>query len=655
MKWFYILAAVIVVAMTLTPYWLLGNEGGQSIHSVVTRYAPDGTPVINSSPVVAYDSYSSAVRSIDPTTCGDTTSSGIQGNIYDGLYDYHYLLRPPTVIPSLAEAMPTISKDRLTYTIPLKKGVLFHRNPCFGVMDNGTNKTREVVANDFVLAIKRVADYHNENTGLSWAFLSSRIAGLDEYRQKTRTFATGDFSRYDLAVSGVRAIDDHTLELKLNEPFPQFIYVLAMHSYAPCPREAMDFWLTRKSTNPDDPGSQTREPIPAEQRHAEFRKDYMAVGTGAYCLDTYKRKQKIILVRNPDFRKELYPDKGMPGDKEKGLLRDAGKRVPFVDALVMEYTAEATASWWRFLSRQTDASGIPKETFESVITPGKSLTDQWRKKHIYLKTYSSPAIYWIAFNMEDPILGASKSLREAMCLCYDVENHIKILFNGRGKRAVNIVPSSFPTWKAAGPGPSYKFDLDAARKKIEQAKSDLAAKGLLEPDGSIPPITLDFGSRDENAQRFGEFAKQQFSKIGITLKVTLNDWPSLQKKVHNKATQCYTMGWHADYPDAENFLQLFYSPNIKKGTNDTNYTNPTFDALYEKARVMSDGPERLALYVKMIRMISDDVPVLLLTEPLSFVLYYDWNHNIKRHPIGYGYLKYRRIDTALREKLGGRD
>ena len=151
MKWFYILAAVIVVAMTLTPYWLLSDEGSQSIHSVVTRYAPDGTPVINSSPVVAYDSYSSAVRSIDPTTCGDTTSSGIQGNIYDGLYDYHYLLRPPTVIPSLAEAMPTISKDRLTYTIPLKKGVLFHRNPCFGVMENGTNKTREVVANDFVL------------------------------------------------------------------------------------------------------------------------------------------------------------------------------------------------------------------------------------------------------------------------------------------------------------------------------------------------------------------------------------------------------------------------------------------------------------------------------------------------------------------------
>jgi len=99
---------------------------------------------------------------------------------------------------------------------------------------------------------------------------------------------------------------------------------------------------------------------------------------------------------------------------------------------------------------------------------------------------------------------------------------------------------------------------------------------------------------------------------------------------------------------------LFYTPNIAKGTNNTNYSNPRFDRWYETIRVMPPGPERMELYVKMIRQISEDVPVLLLSEPQSFLLAYDWVHNVKPHPIGYGYTKYRRIDAELRRKLGGR-
>ena len=114
------------------------------------------------------------------------------------------------------------------------------------------------------------------------------------------------------------------------------------------------------------------------------------------------------------------------------------------------------------------------------------------------------------------------------------------------------------------------------------------------------------------------------------------------------------MGWHADYFDAENFLQLYYSPNIKKGTNNSNYSNPEFDRLYEKIRDMPDTPERTEIYARMIRMISEDCPVLMLSEPLTMVLYYDWYKNVKLHPIGYGYAKYRRVNVELREKLGGK-
>jgi len=114
------------------------------------------------------------------------------------------------------------------------------------------------------------------------------------------------------------------------------------------------------------------------------------------------------------------------------------------------------------------------------------------------------------------------------------------------------------------------------------------------------------------------------------------------------------MGWHADYPDAENFLQLYYSGNIDKGTNNSNYSRPDFDRLYEKIRVMPDTPERTEMCARMVRMIGEDCPILPIREPMNFVLIHNWVKNVKPHPIGYGFQKYRRIDTALRKKMGGR-
>lgn len=630
MKFFYIITLGLVIALALLPMMLLEGQ------------ADDYKGLI-----VRYSSYGAPVRSIDPATCGDTTSSGIQANFYEGLYCYHYLKRPLEVIPLLAESMPKVSEDGLTYTIKLKKGVKYHRNPCFGKDDDGSFRTRTVHAKDFVMAFKRVADYHL-NTGLAWAFLANRIAGIDDYRKKTRSYKVGDFSRYNLPLEGIKALDEHTLQIKLVEAFPQLICTLAMHVYAPIPREAVDYWLAT-----EDDGNGGRKSVATEKRATEFREAEQAVGTGPYVLAVFKRKSKIVLKRNHDFRKDYYPSEGEESDKEAGLLDDAGKLVPFIDVLHIDYVAEDYSSWMRFLTKQTDSSGIPKEPFEFVISPDKKLADKWQKQGIQLTKYHSPAVYWIVFNMDDPVIGKSKSLRQALCLCYDVDNHIKILFNGRGKRAVSILPSTFKGHKEAGPGPYARFDLEAAKKKLSKAKEELAQAGEL-VNGEIPELVLDLPGRDRSAYRMGEFVQQQFGQLNIKLKLVGNDWDTLQEKVHNKQVQIYTMGWHADYPDAENFLQLFYTGNIDKQTNNSNYSNKEFDRLYEKIRTMDDSPERTKLYAKMINIISEDCPVLLLSEPENYVLIYDWVKNSKPHPIGSGFSKYVRIDTELRAKLGGR-
>ncbi|MGA2507595.1 MAG: ABC transporter substrate-binding protein [Chitinispirillaceae bacterium] len=639
MKWFYGISLLVVAVLALFPVFLLSGD---------TREHHTGAMVYRLT-------YSADVKSIDPATCGDDMSQIIQANIFEGLYAYHYLKRPLEVIPQLAESMPEISADGLVYTLHLKPGVAYHRNPCFGRDPTGRYVwgTRTVAARDFVLCFKRVADYHI-NTGLAWAFVSNRIVGLDAYREKTRLYNIGDFSRYDLDVEGLQAVDSLTLRIRLLAPFPQFIYVLAMQVFAPVPREVIDYWLTSESD-----GHGGRRPLAVHECNPEISvaEPEAAVGTGPYLLDEMKRKWKIRLVRNKEYRPDYYPPEGegpskdYPGDSAVGLLVDAGKRVPFIDEIDYRYVDEQYTSWMLFLSKQADAAAIPRETFEAVVRPDKQLTDSWKKRHIVLARYTDPSIYWIVFNMEDPILGRCKALRRAICLGYDVESEIKVLMNGRGKRATNIIPSDFKGHAEAGPGSFCRYDLAAAKQEMAIAKKQLDSMKLLQ-GGEIPALTLDLND-GSYAMRQAEFIAQQFSAMGLRVKAVFNDWPTLQRKVNNKQVQMYMMGWVADYPDAEDFLQLFYSGNIDKGTNNSNYRDKRFDSLYERVRVMQDSPARTALYVDMIHIISEDCPLMLDNEPENFTLFSDWGYNVKPHPLPYGFSKYRRVDLEKRRAEGG--
>src|SRR5690606_33398273 len=99
--------------------------------------------------------------------------------------------------------------------------------------------------------------------------------------------------------------------------------------------------------------------------------------------------------------------------------------------------------------------------------------------------------------------------------------------NGRGKRAINTLPSSFPVHEEAGAGPYYRYDPAAAKAKLEDARAELKAAGLLGPNGEIPTITIDLGSQDDFARKQGEYARQQFGAVGIPVRIQLNDWPTL--------------------------------------------------------------------------------------------------------------------------------
>jgi ABC-type transport system substrate-binding protein len=637
MKWFYIISVALVAALSAAPFYLIRKD------SAVGDAQAEGK-------MVSYGSYGAKIRSLDPATCGDTMSAMIQGNFYEGLYCYHFLKRPVVIIPQLAEGMPQISDDKLTYTFKLKPGVKYHRNECFGLDGEGHPKTRTVTADDFVLGFKRIADFHID-TPMAMAFIEDKIVGVDAFREKSRTYDKGNFARYrEVDLEGVKALDELTLQIKLKVPFPQLIDVLAINCYAPIPHEIIDYWLSTQ------PVGDHREEIPLKDRDPTITTNIFkaAVGTGPYFLTKFVDGGDIVLERNPDFRVELYPSEGegpskdYPGDEAMGLLKDAGKPVPFIDVQTLIYVPEDNPAWSLFLSKRTDVSGIPREVYSMVVTPGAALTSEWGKQGIRLYKSKDPAVYWYGFNMNDKTLGASKSLRQALNLAFNVKLYVDVLFNGRGVPAVNTIPSDFRDQKFLPVCPYAHFDLAAAKAKMDEAKKELIAAGVLKPGEEIPRLTLDLPGLDEQERRIGEFARYELGKLGVDLKIELNDWPTLQKKVETKQYQIFAMGWHADYDDPENFLQLYYTPNIERGTNQTCYSNPKFDELYAQAAKMMASPERTDIYRRMVEILNEDCPSILLTEPIGFTLSWPWVYNVKPHPFGYGFGKYRRIDAQAR-------
>ncbi len=599
--------------------------------------------------VIYHLPYLSKVRSFDSAELGDVGTTSIISNVYETLYHYHYLKRPVVLEPILAEEMPAYSSDGRTVTIKIKKGIKYAPNSCFESEQKTPYKARDVKADDFVLAFKRVADFH-VNSILAWPLLGENtVVGLNDYREKTKHYSAGDFSRYDLDVEGIEALDDYTLQIKLVNPFPRLEYVLAGHFFAPTPREAIDYYLAR-----EDDGRGGRRIIPDKQRLIRFNKPEHFVGTGPYLMTKWRQTSQIVLEKNPNYIHGFYPDEGEPGDKEGGLLDDAGKPLPFIDKAIFHYVPHDTTIWQLFLRGRFDSTGVPEKVFQQVITPDKELVEEWRDKHIILNKFTKPSLFWVAFNMRDEIVGRSKSLRQGLSLAVDVEAMCDVLFSGLGRRSVNIIPSLLPGYEIAEPSPYARYDLEAAKEKIAQAKVELGEWGLLDANGEIPELTLDLPGDQEFDRRYGEFIQQQYQQVGIRLKVNPQDWPTFQKRVQLKKMQIATMGWHADYPDAENFLQLYYSGNIDKGSNDTNYANPEFDKLYEQIQYNLDREYRLKAYAEMVRIVNEDCPMSYLREPEYFSLRYKWIKNGKPHPVGYGYLKCIRVDTELRKQLKGK-
>jgi oligopeptide transport system substrate-binding protein len=148
-----------------------------------------------------------------------------------------------------------------------------------------------------------------------------------------------------------------------------------------------------------------------------------------------------------------------------------------------------------------------------------------------------------------------------------------------------------------------------------------------------------------------EFVAQQFGAIGVKVNIVSHSWPQFQDRLRNKKSQMYGIAWMADYPDAENMLQLLYGRNVSPGPNSSNYSNKEFDALYERAAVLPPGPKRTELYQQMAKIFVRDLPWIPTVHRLKYTLSHGWLKNLKPNDIMTGQYKYLRVDGDKKREL----
>lgn len=654
-------------------------------------------PASDSGKNILYNAFAERPKHLDPVQSYSSNEIQLTSQIYQPPLQYHFLKRPLTLIPQTASSMPTVSyfdsngarlpvdsaDTRIAYSvyeISIRPDIFYQPHPAFAkdkkghlryheltvqdmqpvhkISDFEYTGTRELVADDYIYQIKRLAHpgLHSPIFGL----MADYITGLREYadtlRDQAKTRPRNSFlDLRDFPLDGVERVDDYTYRIRIKGKYPQFIYWLTMAFFAPIPWEADRFFS---------------QPGMAEKN---FSLDWYPVGTGPYMLAENNPNRVMVLERNPNFQGEYYPDEGMPEDIQKGLLRDAGKSLPFIDKIVYSREKESIPYWNKFLQGYYDASGIGSDSFDQAVQitgQGEAtITDEMEAQGIRLETAVAPSTYYMGFNMLDPVVGgrtvaekaAARKLRQAISIAVNYEEYLSIFANGRGIAAQSPIPPGIEGYHEGKEGMNpivYEWhNGEARRKSIKQARALLAEAGY--PDGisrkTGKPLVLyyDVTARSADDRSILDWMRMQFRRLNIQLVVRSTDYNRFQDKIRKGNAQIFEWGWNADYPDPENFLFLLYGPQRKvgnSGENAANYDNAEYNHLFEQMKDMGHGPQRVQIIDKMITILREDAPWLWGYHPKEFALYHAWYQNVKPNRMAYNTVKYYRVDPALRDQ-----
>ncbi|MET0104603.1 MAG: ABC transporter substrate-binding protein [Sedimenticola sp.] len=647
---------------------------------------------------ILYSSFSERPKHLDPVRSYSSDEYAFIAQIYEPPLQYHFLKRPYTLEPLSAVEVPkaryldtegnwlpaSAPEDEIAfsdYEIEIRQGLRYQPHPALARDEQGNylyhdlkpeeiesfntladfsgSGSREVTADDFVNQIKRLAvpHLHSHIAGL----MGEYILGLNEFGERIEEVygqlkkRSGREKPYlDLRshkLEGVEVIDRYRFRIRLKGKYPQFVYWLAMPFFSPMPWEAEAFFSQQGM----------------EKRNITL--DWYPIGSGPFMLTENNPNLRMVLSRNPNFHGEEYPSEGEASDQELGLLEDAGKALPFIEKAVYSLEKETIPYWNKFLQGYYDTSGISSDSFDQAVKFSDQgelgLTEPMKVKGINLLTAVTTSMYYMGFNMADPVVGGdsdrARLLRRAISVALDFEEYISIFNNGRGIPAQSPIPPGIFGNRQGREGiNTYVYDLvngKPRRKSLKEAKELMAQAGY--PNGKDSdtgkPLILYYdttASGPDDKARLNWFRKQ-FAKLGIQLVIRATDYNRFREKMRKGTAQIFMWGWNADYPDPENFLFLLYGPNGKLehgGENAANYSSHRFDALFEKMKNMENGPKRQGIIDEMIEILRQDAPWVFGFHPKAFSLFHSWYRNVKPNLMANNTLKYKRLEPELRQQ-----
>jgi ABC-type transport system substrate-binding protein len=666
---------------------------------------PDGAAAQNS----LYTAFNErSPRYLDPTSSYSSNETPYTYQIYEPLYAYHYLKRPYTLMPRAAQAVvaphyldkqgralpddaPADQIAESLYEIRIKPGIEFAPHPAFAKdaqgrylyhhlsqADVGDKRspwqfekqgTRELVAEDFVYAIKRHAT--TRTAAPVFGTFSEYVVGLADYGKLIRTedkkLRAGlapsvrdkpflDFRKWPLA--GAQAVDKYTLRIRIMGKYPQWKYWMAMTFLAPIPWEADAFYAQ-----------------PGMADHG-LSLNTWPVGTGPYMMAEYVQDRRHVLKRNPNYRGEPYPCEGTAQDKAEGRLADCGKPTPFIDTIVFNIEKESVPQDTKFRQGYLDVPEFDQMSYGNAykiqMEDSPSFSKEFDDKGIVLSRNVDLSSRYMGFNWLDPVVGQgdtpeqkvkNRKLRQALSIAIDWDEYNRIFPKAAGEVAQGPLPggvfgSRHGSLQGLNPVTHQVLNGLIVRRPIDDAKKLLAQAGY--PHGrdarSGKPLVLnyDYGApATPEAKATLDWTTKQFAKLGIQLEIRATDYNQFQDKVRRGKHQIFSWGWLADYPDAENFLFLLYGPGAKSvhdGENAANYQSPEYDKLYARLRFMDDGPAKQAVIDQMVRILQEDAPWSWGYFPYASGAYHRWVHNGKPSIMVRDQAQYYRLDTADRAR-----
>ena len=393
------------------------------------------------------------------------------------------------------------------------------------------------------------------------------------------------------SVEDVVAVDARTVTITLKKPCHFFEWLMAMAYAAIVPHEAVEEYGNTFGQH--------------------------AVGTGPYRLEKWERNHRMVFTRDAKWRG--WAEIGNPAPYDK------------IEYLVV---TDPSTQWLMFLNKEVDyIRSVDRNNWTAAVEQESDLAE----RGVCLLTAPALQVMYIGVNMDDPLLGKNKKLRQALNCAFDTDAWSEHFLKDRGTVADGPLPPGMPG-KVETPF-AYAFNVEKAKTLLAEAGFE---NGIDPKTGKRLVIPLAVGRADSDAREQVELLQGFYDRVGIRLEPQYMTWAAYLSAVSSGHVTLFLIGWVDDYPDAENFMQLFYSKNCSPGPNHCNYRNPEFDKCYDEAISAETPDARLAAWARAQEIVREDCPWIFLHYPKACSV--AWNHvgNYRLTDFPYGREKYLR-------------